>query len=136
MLDVYIGAEHLVFAVGLFVQVESCFLILFVMGYLTLLMTDVGFYGLKKMLDVLSSIVLRLGNRMVDRWLLDGDTVATPRIVVCAEGDSASYPDLELGLESWLEDGVLLVFIAWLMLSPRSIVRVPWLLTELDTLLI
>ena len=74
MLDVYIGAEHLVFAVGLFVQVESCFSVLFVMGYLTLLVTDVGYYGLKKLLDVLSSIMLRLGNCMVDRWLLDGDT--------------------------------------------------------------
>ena len=92
VLGVYIGAEHLVFAVGLFVQVESCFSVLFVMGYLTLLVTDVGYYGLRKMLDVLSCIMLRLGNRMVDRWLLDGDTVATPRIVVGAEGDTGVLP--------------------------------------------
>ena len=57
------------------------------MGYLTLLVTDVGYYGLRKMLDVLSSIVLRLGLRVVDR-LIDGDTIVTPRIVVAAEGDT------------------------------------------------
>ena len=92
VLGVYIGAEHLVFSVGLFVQVGSCFSVLFVMGYLTLLVTDVGYHGLRKLLDVLSCIVLRLGNRMVDRWLLNGDTVATPRIVVGADGDTGVLP--------------------------------------------
>ena len=92
VLGVYIGAEHLVFSVGLFVQVESCFSVLFVMGYLTLLITDVGYYGLRKLLDVLSCIMLRLRNRMMDRWLLNGDTVATPRIVVGAEGDTGVLP--------------------------------------------
>ena len=58
------------------------------MGYLTLLVTDVGYYGLRKMLDVLSSIVLRLGHRVVDRWLTDGDTTATPRTAAAAEGDT------------------------------------------------
>ena len=61
---------------------------LFVMGYLTLLVTDVGYYGLRKMLDVLSSIMLRLGHRVVDRWL--GDTIVAPRSVVAAGGDTGS----------------------------------------------
>ena len=60
---------------------------LFVMGYLTLLVTDVGYYGLRKMLDVLSSIVLRMGFRMVDRWWTDGDT-ATPRTAAAAGAGS------------------------------------------------
>ena len=61
---------------------------LFVMGFLILFVTDVGYYGLRKMLDVLSSVMLRLGHRVVDRWLIDGDTVVTPKIVVAAEGDT------------------------------------------------
>ena len=63
------------------------FSVLFVMGYLTLLMTDVGYYGLRKMLDVLSSIVLRLGLRVVDR-LIDGEAAFTPRSVGAAGGDT------------------------------------------------
>ena len=62
------------------------------MGYLTLLVTDVGYYGLRKMLDVLSSIVLRLGHRVVDRWLIDGDTIVTPRSVVAVGGDTGVLP--------------------------------------------
>ena len=65
---------------------------LFVMGYLTLLVTDVGYYGLQKLLDVLSSIVLRLGHRVVDIWLTDGDTTATPRTAAAAEGDTGILP--------------------------------------------
>ena len=63
---------------------------LFVMGFLTLLVTDVSYYGLRKMLDVLSSIMLRLGHRVVDRWLIDGDTIMIPRSVVAAGGDTGS----------------------------------------------
>ena len=99
MLEVYIGAEHLVSAVGSSIQIERRFLVLFVMGYLILFVTDVACYGLRKMLDVLSSVMLRLGNRMVDRWLLNGDTVATPRIVVGAEGDTGVLPRSGAGSE-------------------------------------
>ena len=63
---------------------------LFVMGFLTLLVTDVGYYGLRKMLDVLSSVILRLGHRVVDRWL--GDTIVAPRSVVAAGGDTGVLP--------------------------------------------
>ena len=50
------------------------------MGFLVLFVTDVAYYGLRKMLDVLSSVVLRLGHRVVDRWLGD----VAPRSVVAA----------------------------------------------------
>ena len=86
------GAEHLVSAVGFLSRFKVGFSVLFVMGSLSLLVTDVGYYGLRKMLDVLSSIMLRLGHRVVDRWLIDGDTIVTPRIVVAAEGDTGVLP--------------------------------------------
>ena len=57
-------------------------------------------------------------------------------VLLLLEVIPACYPDLVGLMELWLEDEVLLVFIAWLMSSPRSIVRVPWLLTELDIPLI
>ena len=87
MLDIYIGAEHLVSAVGFLSRFKVGFSVLFVMGYLFLLVTDVGYYGLRKMLDVLSSIMLKLGLRVVDR-LIDGDTTFTPRGVGAAGGDT------------------------------------------------
>ena len=91
MLDIYIGAEHLISAVRFLFRFKVGFSVLFVMGYLSLLVTDVGYYGLRKMLDVLSSIMLKLGLRVVDR-LIDGDTIVTPRIVVAAEGDTGALP--------------------------------------------
>ena len=69
---------------------ESGFLVLLVMGFLFLFVTDVAYYGLRKMLDVLSSVMLRLGHRVVDRWL--GDTIVAPRSVVAAGGDTGVLP--------------------------------------------
>ena len=43
------------------------------MGYLSLL----GSYGLRRFLDVVSSIMLKFGLRFVDK-LMDGDTTSTP----------------------------------------------------------
>ena len=63
---------------------------LLVMGFLFLFVTDVAYYGLRKMLDVLSSVMLRLGHRVVDRWL--GDTIVAPRSVVAAGGDTGVIP--------------------------------------------
>ena len=51
---------------------ESGFSVLFVMGFLILFVTDVAYYGLRKMLDVLSSVILRLSHHVLGRWL--GDT--------------------------------------------------------------
>ena len=56
------------------------------MGYLSLL----GYYGLRKLLDVVSSIMLKLGLRVVDR-LMDGDTTFTPR------GGDTSLPGSGVG---------------------------------------
>ena len=58
---------------------------LFVMGYLILFATNVVSYGLRKMLDVLSSVTIRLGHRVVDRWL-------APRSVVAAASDTGELP--------------------------------------------
>ena len=60
------------------------------MGFLIIFVTDVAYYGLRKMLDVLSSVMLRLGHRVVDRWL--GDTIVAPRSVVAAGGDTGVLP--------------------------------------------
>ena len=54
------------------------------MGYLSLL----GSYGLRKLLDVVSSIMLKLGLRVVDR-LMDGDAIFTPRSVGATGGDTS-----------------------------------------------
>ena len=78
------GAEHLVSAVGFLSRFKVGFSVLFVMGYLSLL----DYYGLRKMLDVVSSIVLKLRLRVVDR-LMDGDTTFTPRSVGAAGGDTS-----------------------------------------------
>ena len=56
------------------------------MGYLSLL----GYYGLRKLLDVVSSIMLKLGLRVVDR-LMDGDTTSAPR------GGNTSLPGSGVG---------------------------------------
>ena len=69
---------------------ESGFSVLFVMGFLFLFVTDVAYYGLRKMLDVLSSVMMRLGHRVVDRWL--GDIIVAPRSVVAAGGDTEVIP--------------------------------------------
>ena len=63
---------------------------LFVMGFLFLFVTDVTYYGLRKMLDVLSSVMMRLGHRVADRWL--GDIVVAPRSVVASGGDAGVLP--------------------------------------------
>ena len=91
MLDIYIGAEHLVSAVGFLSRFKVGFSVLFVMGYLSLL----GYYGLRKVLDVVSNIVLKLGLRVVDR-LVDGDAIFTPRSVGTTGGD-ASLPRSGVG---------------------------------------
>ena len=63
---------------------------LFVMGFFSVFVTDVAYYGLRRMLDVLSSVILRLGHRVLDRWL--GDTIVAPRSVVAAGGDTGVLP--------------------------------------------
>ena len=67
MLGVYIGAGHLVPAVGLFVLVRELFLsaFLIVMGSPGVFLTNVAYYGMQQMLDVLSSVLLRLSHRML-----------------------------------------------------------------------
>ena len=88
---IYIGAEHLFSAVGFLSRFKVGFSVLFVMGYLSLL----GYYGLRKVLDVVSNIVLKLGLRVVDR-LVDGDAIFTPRGVGTTGGD-ASLPRSGVG---------------------------------------
>ena len=90
MLGVYIGAGHLVSAVGLFVLVREQFLgaFLVVMGFFGVFMTNVAYYGMQRMLDVLSSVLLRLSHRMLGRWL--GDTTVVARSA--AGGDTEVIP--------------------------------------------
>ena len=63
---------------------------LFVMGFFSVFVTDVAYYGLQRMLDVLSSVILRLSHRVMDRWL--GDTTVVPGSVVAAGGDTGVIP--------------------------------------------
>ena len=92
MLGVYIGAGHLVPAVGLFVLVRELFLgaFLIVMGSPGVFLTNVAYYGMQRMLDVLSSVLLRLSHRMLGRWL--GDTTIALRSVFAAGGDTEVIP--------------------------------------------
>ena len=92
MLGVYIGAGHLVSAVGLFVLVREQFLgaFLVVMGFFGVFMTNVAYYGMQRMLDVLSSVLLRLSHRMLGRWL--GDTTVVSRSTFAAGGDTEVIP--------------------------------------------
>ena len=92
MLGVYIGTGHLVSAVGLFVRVREQFLraVLFVMGFFGIFMANISYYGLQRMLDVLSSVILRLSHHVLGQWL--GDTTVAPRSVVAAGGDTGVLP--------------------------------------------
>ena len=92
MLGVYIGTGHLVSAVGLFVRVREQFLraFLFVMGFFGVFVVNIAYYGLQRMLDVLSSVILRLSHHVLGRWL--GDTTVAPRNVVSAGGDTEVIP--------------------------------------------
>ena len=56
------------------------------MGYLSLLSS----YGLRKLLDVIASVMLKFGLRSVDK-LMDGDTIFTPR------GGDTSLPGSGVG---------------------------------------
>ena len=63
---------------------------LFVMGFFGIFMANVAYYGLQRMLDVLSSVILRLSHHVLSRWL--GDTTVAPRSVVAAGGDTGVIP--------------------------------------------
>ena len=63
---------------------------LFIMGFFSVFVTDVAYYGLQRMLDVLSSVILRLSHHVLSRWL--GDTTVAPRSVVAAGGDTGVLP--------------------------------------------
>ena len=107
MLGVYIGAGHLVSAVGLFVLVREQFLgaFLVVMGFFGVFMTNVAYYGMQRMLDVLSSVLLRLSHRMLGRWL--GDTTVASRSVFAAGGDTEVIPrSVQSGWCTGAVDGV------------------------------
>ena len=69
---------------------ESSFSVLLVMGFFSVFVTDVAYYGLQRMLDVLSSVILRLSHHVLGRWL--GDTTVAPRSVVAAGGDTGVLP--------------------------------------------
>ena len=53
-------------------------------------MVNVAYYGLQRMLDVLSSVILRLSHHVLGRWL--GDTTVALRNVVSAGGDTEVIP--------------------------------------------
>ena len=60
------------------------------MGFFGIFLANVTNYGAQQMLDVLSSVFLRLSHHVIGRWL--GDTVVGPRSVVSPGGDTEVIP--------------------------------------------
>ena len=60
------------------------------MGFFGIFVANVANYGSQRMLDVLSSVILRLSHHVLGRWL--GDTTVAPRNVVSAGGDTEVIP--------------------------------------------
>ena len=60
--------------------------VLFIMSYLS----HLGYYGLRRLLDIVSSIMLKVGLRVVDK-LMDRDTTSAPR------GGDTSLPGSGVG---------------------------------------
>ena len=60
------------------------------MGLFGIVLANVASYGAQRMLDVFSSVFLRLSHHLVGRWL--GDTRVIPRSVQSARGDTEVIP--------------------------------------------
>ena len=60
------------------------------MGFFGIFVANVANYGSQRMLDVLSSVILRLSHHVLGRWL--GDTAVVPRSVVSTGGDTEVIP--------------------------------------------
>ena len=60
------------------------------MGLVTIFLANVATYGAQRMLDVFSSVFLRLSHHLVGKWL--GDTRVIPRSVQSASGDTEVIP--------------------------------------------
>ena len=60
------------------------------MGFLGIFMANIANYGSQWMLDVLSSVILRLSHHVLGRWL--GGTTVVPRSVVATRGDTEVIP--------------------------------------------
>ena len=60
------------------------------MGLISIVIANVASYGAQRVLDVFSSVFLRLGHHLVGRWL--GDTRVIPRSVQSASGDTEVIP--------------------------------------------
>ena len=65
-------------------------LIFFIMGLICIVFANVASYGAQRMLDVFSSVFLRLSHHLVGRWL--GDTRVIPRSVQPVGGDTEVIP--------------------------------------------
>ena len=60
------------------------------MGLISIVIANVALYGAQRVLDVFSSVFLRLSHHLVGRWL--GDTRVIPRSVQSAGGDTEVIP--------------------------------------------
>ena len=60
------------------------------MGLFGIFLANVATYGAQRMLDVFSSVILRLSHHVIGRWL--GDTAVTPRGVLSTGGDIEVIP--------------------------------------------
>ena len=60
------------------------------MGLFGIFLANVSTYGAQRMLDVFSSVFLRLSHHVIGQWL--GDTVVTPRGVLSTGGDTEVIP--------------------------------------------
>ena len=60
------------------------------MGLISIVIANVASYGAQRVLDVFSSVFLRLSHHLVGRWL--GDTRVIPRSVQSVGGDTEVIP--------------------------------------------